>query len=488
VALLSLLEELQCRFSAFNKLNLLIPNSQSPQAFYVYTKVKIITANPVTATDGQVMCGTVSSWDAPNYYDVQATFSNINSNAEAHFGGSNIGGATVKPTLTTTQIYSSILDSSTLTYTATETSLGTWFTDLEGHTVEPIVASSGLEISLTTPFIYQPTRGANAATEDPRKCFQGDGQENFGYVPQTLVDFLGQDPHYLSLYPDLSSCLPAGPSILPTDGICRVPQRIVFETPVGGDLTESTVSTVMPPGGTPTPPVGPPGVELEATSPPETPPATSIGSIVNSVIGGAPAAGSSIGSTTTVNGTPLLVIPPTSIPVANAPPGLTGSTTVVSGTPLLVIPSQTTIPAFPGSITIISGSAFDVFTGLETIPVNPNLPLEGVTTIISGKPYVIVPSATTVPVLPGSLTVISGSLYDVFTGPTTVPVNGEVSLEGKTTVIGGVTEVVLSKATTVPVNKQTGPAYVQVSGATRGRTSVFGFGFELIRGFVLRFR
>lgn len=100
----------------------------------------------------------------------------------------------------------------------------------------------------------------------------------------------------------------------------------------------------------------------------------------------------------------------------------------------------------------------------------------------------IVPSATTVPVLPGSLTVISGSLYDVFTGPTTVPVNGEVSLEGKTTVIGGVTEVVLSKATTVPVNKQTGPAYVQVSGATRGRTSVFGFGFELIRGFVLRFR
>ncbi len=101
---------------------------------------------------------------------------------------------------------------------------------------------------------------------------------------------------------------------------------------------------------------------------------------------------------------------------------------------------------------------------------------------------VIVPSATVVPILPGSLTLVSGSLYDVFTGPTTVPVNGELSLSGKTTVIGGVTEVILSQATTVPVNKQTGSAYVQASGASRGKSLVFGFAFSLVQGFVLRFR
>jgi hypothetical protein len=471
----------------------LTSKSQSPQAFYVYTTVKIITAKPVTNTDGQVMCGTVSSWDVPNFYDVQATFSNINSDAEAHFGGSTIGGATVKPTSTATHTYFTIWDSSTLRYIATETALATWFTNLEGHTIEPTVASSGLEISLTTPFIYQPTRGANAATEDPRGCFQGGGSENFGYIPQTLVDFLAQDPHYISLYPDITSCLPGGPSILPIMGLCRLPEQMVIQTPVGGDLTESTVSTVLPQSGTPIPPPGSPTVnpiELVANTPTSTPeiivPPTPIGPIVNSIIGGAPAP--SLGSTTTVNGTPLLVIQPTSIPAANAPPGLTGSTTLVSGTPFLIIPTPTTIPALPGSITIISGSAFDFFTGLETVPVNPNLPLEGRTTVISGTTMVVLSSPTIVPILPGSLTVVSGSLYDVFTGPTTVPVNGEFSLSGKTTVIGGVTEVILSGATTVPVNQQTGPAYVQASSASRGRNSVLGFVFHLVRGFLFRFR
>ena len=101
---------------------------------------------------------------------------------------------------------------------------------------------------------------------------------------------------------------------------------------------------------------------------------------------------------------------------------------------------------------------------------------------------VVLSSATSVPVLPGSLTVVSGSLYDVFTGPTTVPVNGEMSLSGQTTVIGGVTEVVLSGATTVPVNNSNGPNYVQASAASRSRTSVFRFVIEVLRGFEGRFR
>jgi hypothetical protein len=469
---------------------LLISNRQSPQAFYVYTTVKIITARPVTATDGQVMCGTVSSWPRPNFFDVQATFSNINSNAEAHFGGSSIGGATVIPTATSTHTYFSILHSLTSKYTATETGLGTWFTNLHGHTMEPTMASSGLEITLTTPFIYQPTRGANIATEDEAYCYQSGGAENFGYVPQTLVDYLAQDPYYLGLYPDLTSCLPAGPSILPIMEPCRIPLKIIIQSAVGGDLTDSTTSTVsvrhsgvvdvaeVTTTPSPNPPPNPP--------PPPTP---SIGSIINSVINAGPAPPSpSIGSTITSNGTPLIVIPPTSIPVQNAPPGLTGSTTIVDGTPLLVIPQQTTIPLLPGSITVASGSTFAVFTGPTTVPVDPNLPLQGSTTVISGTTMVVLPSATSVPVLPGSLTVVSGSLYDVFTGPTTVPVNGELALSGRTTVIGGVTEVVLSGATTVPVDTPNGPNYVQASAASRSRISVFRFVIEVLRGFEGRFR
>lgn len=380
------------------------------------------------------MCGTVSSWDAPNYYDVQATFSNINSNAEAHFGASSIGGATVIPTLTATHTYWATRDSLTFSYIATETSVGTWFTDLRGHTVEPTVAASGLEITLTTPFIYQPTRGANAATEDPERCFQGDGTENFGYVPQTLVDFLASDSHYLHLYPDLTACLPAGPSILPVTEECRDPDAIIIQSTAGGDLTESTVSTVLPTG-----PVNEvvPSASIPFPSPHESlPPTPGVGSIINSVLNTLPTPeDKAIGSTTTINGTPLLVIPQTTIPLANVPSGLTGSTTTVNGTPFLVIPSQTTIPALPGSITLISGSTFAVFTG-----------------------------------------------------PTTVPVNGELSLSGRTTVIGGVTEVVISSATTVPVSLPTGPNFVQVSGGNRGRSGVFKFAREVVRGFGGRFR
>jgi hypothetical protein len=471
--------------------NFLTFSRQSPQAFYIYTTVKVITAKPVTNTDGQVMCGTVSSWDAPNFYGVQATFSNINSHAEASFGGSDIGGALVSPTATATSIYTRKIGLSIFRYTFTETAVGTWFTNLEGSTVEPTIASTGLEITLTTPFIYQPTQGANPATGDPRRCFQGSESENFGYVPQTLIDFLARDAGYLHQYPDLTSCLPAGPSILPVLDACKIPFDEIIQYG-GGDLTESTVSTVMPPAGanTPIPPPGsPPTVAAEditapTTTPAANPPAEKIGSIVNSLIGESPVPTPTIGSTTTVNGTPLVVIQPTTIPLSNAPIGLTGSTTVVGGTALLIVPTPTTIPALPGSVTIISGTTYDAFSGPTLVPDNPNIPLEGVRTVISGTTFVQIPSATIVPVLPGSLTLNSGTWYDVFSGPTTVAVNGEISLSGRTTVIGGVTEVVLSAATTVPVL----PSYVQASGASRGRNSIVGFVFELVRGFLLRFR
>lgn len=101
---------------------------------------------------------------------------------------------------------------------------------------------------------------------------------------------------------------------------------------------------------------------------------------------------------------------------------------------------------------------------------------------------VVLPSATAVPILPGSLTVVGGSLVDVFTGPTTVPVNGLSGLSGSTTVVNGVTEVVLTGPTTVAVASPTGPSFLQVSGAGRVRGGVFGFLGDVVRGFERRFR
>ncbi|KAN0121806.1 hypothetical protein V8E51_000132 [Hyaloscypha variabilis] len=417
----------------------------SPQAYYVYTTVKIVTAKPVVATDGQVMCGTVSSWPGPNFYNVQATFKNINSNAEAYFGGSSIGGATVIPTATSTHIHFGLLGSSSVKSTVTETAMGAFLTDVRGHAIEATITPSGLEITLTTPFIYQPTRGANPETENSDPCYQGDGSVNYGYVPQTLVDYLARDPYYVSLYPDLTSCLPAGPSILPIDRPCDNPYEIIIESAVGGDLTSSTVSTVTPPGFAPPIPSPPP------STPPA--PAPSAPSIINDVLNPPPSPTTptppSLGTPTTINGTPLIVIPPTTIPLQNAPSGLTGSTTTINGTPLLVIPSQTTIAALPGSITLISGNAFDVFTGPTTVPVNPDLAIQGSTTVVGGT---------------------------------------TTFLNGKSTVVGGVTEVVITGPTTVAVSSPTGASFLQTSGAGRGRGRVFGFLGVLVRGFGGRFR
>jgi hypothetical protein len=55
-------------------------------------------------------------------------------------------------------------------------------------------------------------------------------------------------------------------------------------------------------------------------------------------------------------------------------------------------------------------------------------------------------------------------------------------------VVNGITEVVLTGPTTVAVSSPTGQSFVQVSGARRGRESVFRFVVEVVMGFGARFR
>lgn len=245
---------------------MLTSESQSPAAFYIYNTVKIITAAAVTNEHGQLVCGTTSVASRGSLFipdqtgtvdTVPATFSNMNGNQQAYFGGFGIDGWTSKPTGTSTVTASitntftestgstSILSTESTTWTATNVLLERVYTDALGNVVTQGEQPTGVVISMTTPFVYQPARGAKGATGEAPCCVQGPGTENYGYVPQTLLDFLVSDQQYSSQYPGLASCLPGGPSILPVKQCtCVAP---TFLEP-GGDLTSSTTILVTPKG------------------------------------------------------------------------------------------------------------------------------------------------------------------------------------------------------------------------------------------------
>ena len=59
-------------------------------------------------------------------------------------------------------------------------------------------------ISFSKPFVYVPL-----SDPFPSRVVN----ENFGYVPQTLIEWMAQDSDYASKFPGIASCLPGGPSI-----------------------------------------------------------------------------------------------------------------------------------------------------------------------------------------------------------------------------------------------------------------------------------
>jgi hypothetical protein len=188
--------------------------------------VKIITVPHVTDKNSNRVCATPSAFtkipatgsvgDPANTLSVP-TFSGINSYAEAYFGGLGIVGVNIADQ----------------------------YTDKDGHVVHQTSTSSGVVISLTTPFIYAPERSAKEETGDGRACLQTGGIENYRYIPQTVLDYLIANQHYSAQHPGLESCLPGGPSIL-QEQEC---QSIAPDTQqASGDLTSSTVIYVTPPG------------------------------------------------------------------------------------------------------------------------------------------------------------------------------------------------------------------------------------------------
>ncbi|KAE9374135.1 hypothetical protein N431DRAFT_556531 [Stipitochalara longipes BDJ] len=437
---------------------------KSPEAFYVYNSVKIITAAAITNDDGKVVCAAASSG-----------YLNINSNAEAYFGGPSIAGISDADTIYTTVITSTLtfleptVFTTTPTMTETLTTQATYYTNSDGSIVTPSPDQPGLVISLTTPFIYQPPWGS---TQPTAQCKRTANSEQYGYIPQTLLNYLIKNPFYSSQYPGLASCVPGGPSLL--QGICPFAQQTppsplpsTVAIPAGGGLTSGTTIYTMPNVvATPAPP-STPVPDMQRTNPPvqppssnpwpnptpnptpdlhpppaltQNPPPNSLNGIITSILNNPPPPSpppSGLFSTSILSGTPILVIPPTTIPLSLAPPALSGSTTTISGTPYLVIPSATSIP-IPNS---------DV-----------NEPIE--TTTINGTPYALIPSPSLSQGALGILTTVSGTPELILTGPMTVPLGELTGLEvegsGRTTVIGGVTEVVLTSGMIVGLQTSSG--------------------------------
>ena len=121
-------------------------SSKSPQAFYVYSHVKILSVPPVTNDHGQQACVTAST-----NADCGCVFSHCNEHVFANFGTPN----------------------ARLLYA---------------------------NITLSTPFTHIPLQS-------------GVGTEAFGYVPQSMIDWMVSDPNYIEKYPHLFSCQPGGPKI-----------------------------------------------------------------------------------------------------------------------------------------------------------------------------------------------------------------------------------------------------------------------------------
>ena len=243
----------------------------------MYPSVKIINVPAVTQANGELACTTVSTYQlkCPSPVD-SATFSGINSHVQAYYGG--LSSSTQTSTNTYTYSRWSTLSIPTLhqvqitnqtTFTATGTATVT-------HITQATTSFSTTEISFPTPYLYFPSRGKtevqntgdlphivgiSTSVLDKRAPLTKTSQTStkydtlvadYGFVPQVLIDSMAHDPEYVRRYPNLASCLPGGPSIIPikdhepwmnvfADGCAGAAPAALESVP---DLTTSSGATV----------------------------------------------------------------------------------------------------------------------------------------------------------------------------------------------------------------------------------------------------
>jgi hypothetical protein len=218
---------------------LTVSYSASPQAFYVYSTIKIITAQAVTQANGQLACGTTSVYGTePGYtqypttyeytdegsiivvpetgysYDASTiVYTGINSNLGSYYDlvSTELAATTYQQTVTY-GVYESQLTNRRGSVTGTTIFPPSIAAVTETYSVPAATdfPTIGITITFSTPYIYVPQdRIANgdvgafgAGNANPSGHCYGTQNVDYGYVPQDLINWAAanSDRQYCSMF------------------------------------------------------------------------------------------------------------------------------------------------------------------------------------------------------------------------------------------------------------------------------------------------
>ena len=229
--------------------------STPPTEVYVFPSVNVINVPAVLDKEGHLRCATTSIHRAecpdPGQTRSNATIATVNNSTQSrgHSTAFHITG----------------INSNAEAYFSNRQKLDSAIMSSKFDMVQ---------VSFSKPFVYAPL-----SDQYPSNIVN----ENFGYVPQTLIEWIAQQSDYVSKFPSIASCLPGGPSIdfnaretCPHSDILNAhvfPYFLIYQTGAD-DLTVSTTVTIagrgcFHPGACPTPAA--PGAAAAATTPLVTP-------------------------------------------------------------------------------------------------------------------------------------------------------------------------------------------------------------------------
>ncbi|KAL8686342.1 MAG: hypothetical protein Q9218_007172 [Villophora microphyllina] len=246
---------------------------QSPQAFYLYSSAKIIRVPPVTDRNGNLACTTASS--GPSECTSNGISCPDRNSAATGTSQWQLWRASCVTTSVSTQFFSTKVFGGINTY-AEDYFESHAFPDSYGSQAATALASlppsvfNYSVISFSTPFAFQPTHGANEGM-DPEETMRlsnnvndrtkrkralvpaatvslpnSGANEDYGYVPRALIDWIAQNPNYAAQYPGIGSCLPGGPVIMPLDPCApRPPTPMPVVLDPAQDLTMYSTVTVQ---------------------------------------------------------------------------------------------------------------------------------------------------------------------------------------------------------------------------------------------------
>ena len=227
--------------------------SAPPTDVYVFSSINVINVPAVLDKDGHLKCATTSTYRAKCQGPVQTNSNSTNAKMD-----------------NTTQ---STAQSTSFHITGVNSNAESYFSN--SQTLDPAVIASEydmVQVSFSEPFVYAPL-----SDQFPSKVVN----ENLGYVPEALIEWIVQRPNYVSRFPGIASCLPGGPSIyFYSDDVCSPSTPVLTNKYLGNkymmiQVAEKHLTVTIPgegcfhPGACSTPPA--PGATAVAATPVVTP-------------------------------------------------------------------------------------------------------------------------------------------------------------------------------------------------------------------------